>query len=347
MIMQKDFDWSHLGFHYTETNCIVRASYTQGQWSSLKATTDKYLRIHASATCLQYGQEAFEGLKAFRGADGKVRVFRMEDNARRMQNSAQGLWMQPVPTELFCEAICLAYRKNKEFLPPYESGATLYFRPLLIGTTPRIGVGPGKDFEFVVIASPIGPYFPSGFACTNFIIDRNVDRAAPLGTGQYKAGGNYAASFRATETAHAKGLSCIFLDAKTKRYIDECGAANFFGIYAAGNGEIEGSRYVTPRSKSILPSITNRSLMTIAKDLGMKVEQRRIPVEELNKMSECGACGTAAVISPIAKIIDPDKNVIYNFGEQPGKVSTALFRRLQDIQYGRCEDTHHWCTVLK
>lgn len=345
--MQTNIDWSRLGFHYTETNYIVRASFHNGQWSQLKATKDKYIKIHSSATGLHYGQEIFEGLKAFRGIDGKVRVFRMEDNARRMQNSAQGLYMEPVPIELFCDAIKLAYKKNKEFLPPYESGASLYFRPLLIGTSPRLGVGPGKDYEFIVIAAPVGPYYPNGFACTNFIIDRSVDRAAPLGTGLFKTGGNYAASFRATEAAHKQNLSCIFLDAKTKRYIDECGAANFFGIYHAKDGSICESRYVTPRSKSILPSITNRSLMTIAKDLGMKVEQRRIPVEELNNLAECGACGTAAVISPIAKVIDPDKNIIYTFGDQPGELSTLLYKRLQDIQYGRYADNHHWCTILK
>lgn len=345
--MQKNLDWKNLGFSYTETDYIIRATYRNGQWSKLRATKDKYIKIHTSATGLNYGQEIFEGLKAFRGIDGKVRIFRMEENAVRMQNSAIGLCMQPVPTDLFCEAIKLSCKKNIDYLPPYDSGASLYFRPLLIGLTPRISVSPGKDFEFIVIASPSGPYHREGFISSHFIINRQIDRAAPLGTGPYKAGGNYAAAFRATEPAHRQGLTCIFLDAKTKRYIDECGAANFYGIYYAPNGDIAGGKYVTPRSRSILASVTNRSLMTLAEDMGMQVEQRHIPVTELSRFNECGACGTAIAVAPAATVIDPDKNLLYSFGEKPGKVSTLLNRSLQDIQYGRTDDTHHWCTLLK
>ena len=226
----KNIDWSSLGFHYTEPEYIVRAGYHDGAWEEPYATKDKYLHLHVSATALQYGQEAFEGLKAFRGVDGKVRLFRWRENARRMARSAEGLYMKPVPEELFGRAIRLALAKNMDLLPPYGTGATLYFRPLLIGTTPRLGVGPGRDFEFIVIPSPIGPYYPGKFHCTTFIVNRHVDRAAPLGTGQFKVGGNYASSFRATEPAHAQGMDCLFLDAKYHRYIDECSAANFIGI---------------------------------------------------------------------------------------------------------------------
>ena len=345
----KEIDWSKLGFHYTEPDYIVRAAYHEGKWEEPYATKDKYLHLHVSATCLQYGQEAFEGLKAFRGEDGKIRIFRWRENARRMARSAEGLYMAPVPEELFGKAIRMALEKNIDFVPPYGTGATLYFRPLLIGTTPRLGVGPGRDFEFIVIPSPIGPYYPGKFHCTTFVINRYVDRAAPYGTGQFKVGGNYASSFRATEAAHAMGCDCIFLDAKQHRFIDECSAANFIGIKESTKGqstkyyEIE---YLTPRSSAILPSITNDSLMTLAREMGMKVTRRRIRLEELADMSEAAACGTAAVISPMNKVIDLEKGTSYSFGEEPGPVLTKLYRALKDIQYGRAEDKHGWTEVF-
>lgn len=334
----KQIDWSNLGFHYTETDYIVRTECHNGKWSRPYATEDKTVQLHLSATCLQYGQEAFEGLKAFRGVDGKVRIFRMEENARRMAKSAEGLCMTPVPESLFCECILLALEKNIDYLPPYETGATLYFRPLLIGTTPRLGVGPGRDFLFAVLTSPIGPYYPVGFHGTPFVITRHIDRAAPLGTGQFKVGGNYAASFRATEPAHQQGMSCLFLDSVERRYIDECGAANFFGV--------KDGVYITPKSTSILPSITNNSLMQLALDHGIKVQQRPILLEELADMSECGACGTAAVISPISRVIDPDNARIYEFHDNPGPISCLLYDALQDIQYGRADDKHQWCKIV-
>ena len=345
----KEIDWSSLGFHYTEPEYIVRAGYHDGAWEEPYATKDKYLHLHVSATCLQYGQEAFEGLKAFRGVDGRIRIFRWRENARRMQRSAEGLFMAPVPEDLFGKAIRLALAKNIEFVPPYGTGATLYFRPLLIGTTPRLGVGPGRDFEFVVIPSPIGPYYPGKFHCTTFIINRYVDRAAPFGTGQFKVGGNYASSFRATEAAHAMGMDCIFLDAKQHKYIDECSAANFIGIRrVAGDSQPFGEyEYLTPRSSAILPSITNDSLMTLAKEKGMKVTRRRIRLEELSEMSEAAACGTAAVISPMNKVIDPEKGVTYSFGDEPGPVLSELYRALKDIQYGRSEDKYGWCEIVE
>ena len=385
-------NWKELTFHYTETDYVVRSAYRNGVWEKPYATRDKYMNLHVAATGLQYGQECFEGLKAFRGIDGKVRIFRMEENARRMQQSAEGLLMTPVPVELFCEAILLALEKNIDFVPPYETGATLYFRPVLVATTPEISVGPGKDCEFIVIPTPIGPYFPNGFKGTPFIVNRHVDRSAPQGTGQWKVGGNYAASFRASEVAHAMGYECMFTDAKTHKYIDECTASNFIGIkkcrmvqngvelgrigqngkdsvelgrigqngvelYSEGEttlrnttqcyttAELSFYEYLTPRSSAILPSITNDSLMTLAREMGMKLTRRKIRVEELAEMSEAAACGTACVISPITKVLDPDKDVTYHFGE-PGPVLTRLYHALQDIQYGRAEDKHGWCTVV-
>ena len=352
-------DWSKLTFHYTETDYVVRSACRDGVWEKPYATRDKYMKIHIAATGLQYGQECFEGLKAFRGIDGKVRIFRMEENAKRMQRSAEGLLMTPVPVEIFCEAILLALEKNMNYLPPYESGATLYFRPVLVATTPEISVGPGKDCEFIVIPTPIGPYFPNGFKGTPFIVNRHIDRSAPQGTGQWKVGGNYAASFRASEAAHAMGYECMFTDAKTHKYIDECTASNFIGIKMVQNGSNvvqNGStlspkettysyEYLTPRSSAILPSITNDSLMILAREMGIKVTRRRIRVEELTDMQEAAACGTACVISPITKVLDPDKDVTYHFGE-PGPILTQLYKALQDIQYGRAEDKHGWCTVV-
>ena len=339
-------DWSKLTFHYTETDYIVRSAYRNGVWEKPYATRDKHMSIHVAATGLQYGQECFEGLKAFRGIDGKIRIFRMEENALRMQRSAEGLLMTPVPVELFCEAILLALEKNLDFVPPYETGATLYFRPVLVATTPEISVGPGKDCEFIVIPTPIGPYFPNGFKGTPFIVNRHIDRSAPQGTGQWKVGGNYAASFRASEVAHSMGYECMFTDAKTHKYIDECTASNFIGIRQLSD-KAEGERleYLTPRSSAILPSITNDSLMTLASEMGIKVTRRKIRVEELAKMQEAAACGTACVISPITKVFDPENNTTYHFGE-PGPVLTSLYNALQDIQYGRVEDKHGWCTVV-
>lgn len=338
----KTIDWKTLGFQYTETDYIVRAGYHNGQWEEPYATKDKYIHLHLSATCLQYGQEAFEGLKAFRGIDGKARIFRWQENAKRLQRSAIGLKMAPVPTDLFGRALRLALEKNIDYLPPYETGATLYFRPLLIGTTPRLGVGPGQDLEFVIIPSPVGPYYPGKFHCTSFIVNRHVDRAAPLGMGQFKVGGNYAASFRATEAAHEMGYDCLFLDSKYHRYIDECSAANFIGIKSK-DSVVE---YITPRSSAILPSITNDSLMTLARDMGIKVTRRHIRLEELADMQEAAACGTACVISPIDKVIDPDHDKIYTIQSEPGPVLTRLYHALQDIQYGRAEDKHHWCEII-
>ena len=338
-----NIDWSKLTFHYTETDYIVRAACKNGVWEQPYATRDKMIPIHAAATGLHYGQECFEGLKAFRGIDGKVRIFRMEENAKRMQRTAEGLLMTPVPTELFCKAVLMALQMNIDFLPPYETGATLYFRPLLVATTPDISVGPGKDCEFVVIPTPIGPYFPNGFKGTPAMVNRSVDRAASQGTGCWKVGGNYAASFRASEAAHAMGYECMFTDAKTHKYIDECTASNFIGLRRIG----ERQEYLTPRSSAILPSITNESLMTLAKEMGMKVTRRRIRVEELADMQEAAACGTACVISPITKVLDPDNGVTYAFGDKPGPVLTTLYHALQDIQYGRVEDKHNWCFVVE
>ena len=292
-----------------------------------------------AATSLHYGQEAFEGLKAYRCPDGHVRVFRVDENAARLQSTCRGILMPEVPTELFEEMVFKVVRLNQEWIPTYESGATLYIRPLLIGTSPQVGVHPAKEYLFLIFVTPVGPYFKGGFATNPYVIIRDYDRSAPLGTGKYKVGGNYAASLFANNLAHEKGYACEFyLDAKEKKYMDECGAANFFGI--------KNNTYVTPESTSILPSITNKSLMQVAEDLGMTVERRPIPEEELATFEEAGACGTAAVISPISYIDDLDTGVRYHFGDEPGPISRKLYDTLRGIQYGTVEDKHGWTKVV-
>jgi branched-chain amino acid aminotransferase len=249
--------------------------------------------------------------------------------------------MPALPEGVFEKAVMMAVKANIEFVPPYESGAALYIRPVLFGYTPQIGVSPAKDYLFIVFVSPVGPYFKGGFSTNPYVIIREYDRSAPLGTGKYKVGGNYAASLRANKLAHDKGYSCEFyLDAREKKYIDECGAANFIGI--------KDNTYVTPLSTSILPSITNRSLQQIAKDMGMKVEVRPIPEEELSTFEEAGACGTAAVISPIERIDDLEMGKSYVFAKdgKPGPVCTKLYEKLRAIQYGDAPDSYGWVTVL-
>lgn len=270
--------------------------------------------------------------------DGGIAIFRPEMNARRMQQSAEAMYLPEVPTDLFIKAITMAVSYNIAYLPPYETGATLYIRPILFGTDPKIEVRPSVEAEFCVVVSPIGPYFPAGFGTTPFIINRHVDRAAPFGTGQWKVGGNYAASFRATEQAHEQGLGALFLDAKEHQYLDECGAANIFVI--------KDGKYITPNSQSILPSIINDSLITLCHDLNIEVEQRPVHIDELPYCTEAAACGTGAAISPISRIIDPDNGKIYEFGEEAGPVCHRLYQAIRDIQYGRAEDTHQWMYSL-
>ena len=335
----KNIEWSSLSFGYMPTDYNVRCYYRNGKWGEVEVSSDEYLKLHMAATCLHYGQEAFEGLKAYRCPDGKVRVFRVEENAERMQNTSRGIVMPEVPTELFVEMVKKVVRLNQEFIPPYESGASLYIRPLLIGTSAQVGVRPAEEYCFLIFVTPVGPYFKGGFSANPYVIVRDVDRAAPLGTGMYKVGGNYAASLRANRRAHEQGYASEFyLDAKEKKYVDECGAANFFGI--------KNNTYVTPKSSSILPSITNKSLMQIAEDLGMKVERRPISEDELDSFEEAGACGTAAVISPISHLDDMDTGKVYNFGDKPGPWSTKLYETLCGIQYGIIEDKHGWTTVV-
>lgn len=338
----QNIDWANLKFGYMSTDYNVRCYYRNGKWGEIEVSSSEIINIHMAATALHYGQEAFEGMKAFRCPDGKIRAFRIKDNAERLQSTCRGILMPELPTELFEAMVKKVVKLNERFVPPYESGASLYIRPLLIGTGAQVGVHPANEYLFVIFVSPVGPYFKGGFATNDYVIIREYDRAAPLGTGRYKVGGNYAASLAANKMAHDAGYASEFyLDAKEKKYIDECGAANFFGI--------KDGKYITPKSSSILPSITNRSLQQLAKDLGMEVEVRPIPEEELSTFEEAGACGTAAVISPIRKIDDLENHKSYVISKdgKPGPWSEKLYTHLRAIQYGTEPDVHGWTTVIE
>lgn len=337
-----DIEWGKLPFAYFKTDYNVRCYCRDGKWGEVELSSSEYINIHMAASSLHYGQEAFEGLKAFHGSDDKIRVFRWEENFKRMESTAHGIVMQPVPKAIFRESLLKVVKMNEKYIPPFGTGASLYIRPLLIGTGACVGVQPADEYLFLIFVGPVGPYFSEGFSPVKIQIARDVDRAAPLGTGAYKVGGNYAASLSSGERAHHDGYSaCLYLDPKEKKYIDECGPANFFGI--------KGNTYVTPKSTSILPSITNKSLMALAEDMGLTVERRPIPVEELAEFDEVGACGTAAVISPIKLIQDRELGISYNYCKdgKAGPISTKLYNRLRAIQNGDEPDKFNWNTIVE
>lgn len=336
----KNTEWGKLPFGYQKTKYNMRCYYRDGKWGEIETSSSEQIPIHIAATCLHYGQEAFEGMKAFRGKDGKIRMFRWQENHKRLNHSARGVMMPEVPKELFFELCKKSILLNSDFIPPYGTGASLYLRPLLIGTGAEVGVKPANEYLLLVFVTPVGPYFKEGFKPVDVKIVRDADRAAPLGTGTYKIGGNYAASLKSGYQAHEEGFStALYLDAKEKKYLDECGPANFFAI--------KDNTYITPKSSSILASITNKSLMQIAEDIGMKVERREVSVEELAQVQECGACGTAAVISPIKRIVDGDKEYMFRPDGTAGPVCTKLYKQLTGIQLGEIEDKFSWNTIIE
>ncbi|MBD3235478.1 MAG: branched-chain amino acid aminotransferase [Candidatus Eisenbacteria bacterium] len=331
-----DLDFGSLPFGYMKTDVNVRYTWRDGKWDAGVETDSEILPLHIAATCLHYGQAAFEGLKVYEAQDGRILAFRLDENAKRMQHSADLLMMQSPPTDLFREAVHRVVRANLRFVPPHGSGAALYVRPLLIGTGPEIGVKPAKEYMFLVLVTPVGPYFKAGFSPTKLVVVEDMDRAAPLGVGTAKAGGNYAAAMRGTVRAKTEGFGeALYLDAKEHKYIDETGASNFFGI-TPDDG------YVTPQSPSILRSITNLSLRTLADDLGYRVEERPVPLEELDSFVECGACGTAAVITPIESISVRGKEIVYLSDGKPGPHCTKLYDALTALQHGDAEDKFGW-----
>jgi len=336
-----DLNFSELPFSYHETDSNIRYRFKDGKWDGGELVESKEITLPIAAQCLHYGQLVFEGLKVYERPDGQAQTFRIEENARRMIRSARKLLMEPVSEEMFKEAVHRVVNANRRFIPTHGSGASMYVRPLLIGSGIQLGVNPSDEYIFIVFVSPVGPYYKgSGLSAVNLVVEEEVDRAAPLGVGDVKVAGNYASGLRATIGAKKKGYNeVLYLDTKEKKYIDESGSSNFVGI-------IGDDKYVTPASPSILPSITNKSIMQIAEDQGMTVERRPVSVDELGDFTECGCVGTAAVISPVGSITYRDKKFTYGDGETAGPVVKKIYNQLSGIQYGEIEDPYGWTEIV-
>lgn len=335
--MTVEIDWDNLGFEYHKLPYRYVSYYKDGQWDNGQLSEDATLHISEASPALHYGQQAFEGLKAYRTKDGSIQLFRPDRNAARLQATADRLLMPQVPTEQFIDAVKQVVKANEDYVPPYGTGATLYLRPLLIGVGDIIGVKPANEYIFTVFAMPVGAYFKGGLVPTNFIVSEDYDRAAPYGTGAAKVGGNYAGSLLPGKQAKSNGYSdVIYLDPATHTKIEEVGAANFFGITAD-------NEFVTPLSPSILPSITKYSLLELAeKRLGMTVIEGDVPIAELDRFVEAGACGTAAVISPIGGIQFKDKLHVFYSETEVGPVTRRLYDELVGIQFGDIEAPEGW-----
>ncbi len=339
---KKDIDWGSLGFGYIKTDKRYVSEFKDGAWDEGVLSDDNNIVLNECACVLQYAQTCFEGLKAYTTEKGNIVVFRPDLNAERMAASAKRLEMPVFPEDKFVEAVVKTVEANEDFVPPYGSGATLYLRPFMFGTNPVIGVKPADEFQFRILATPVGPYFKGGVKPLTIRVS-DFDRAAPNGTGHVKAGLNYAMSLHAIVDAHNKGFDeNMYLDAATHTYVEETGGANF--IFVTKDNKI-----VTPKSDSILPSITRRSLMIVAKDyLGLEVEERPIALEEVYDMAECGLCGTAAVISPVGKIVDHGKEICLPSGmTEMGPVTKKLYDTLTGIQMGRLQAPEGWIKVIK
>ncbi|MEE0842713.1 MAG: branched-chain amino acid aminotransferase [Ruminococcus sp.] len=339
---KQNIDWSNLGFGYIKTNERFVSNYKDGKWDDGVLTTDDMVTISECAGVLQYAQTVFEGLKAYTTCDGRVVVFRPDLNASRLKDSCERLEMPVYPEEKFIEAIKKVVKANIDFVPPYGTGATLYIRPYMFGTNPVIGVKPANDYQFRVFTTPVGPYFKGGAKPITIKVS-DFDRAAPHGTGHIKAGLNYAMSLHAIVTAHEEGFDeNMYLDAATRTKVEETGGANF--LFVTKDGKI-----VTPKSNSILPSITRRSLMYVAEHyLGLEVEQREVYFDEVKDFAECGLCGTAAVISPVGKIYDHGKEICFPSGmEEMGPITKKLYDTLTGIQMGQIEAPKGWIQVIE
>jgi branched-chain-amino-acid transaminase len=329
-------DWKNLGFSYIKTDYRFIAHWKDGKWDKGELTTDSTLHIHEGSTALHYGQQCFEGLKAYRCKDGSINLFRPDQNAKRMQNTCARLLMPQVPTELFIRACKEVVKANEKWVAPYGTGATLYLRPFVIGVGENIGVRPAPEYLFCVFCCPVGAYFKGGMKPSNFLVT-DYDRAAPHGTGGVKVGGNYAASLLPHElAAERKFADAIYLDPKTHTKIEEVGAANFFGI-------TRDNKFITPLSPSILPSITKYSLLYLAKErLGMETIEGDVYINELDQFAEAGACGTAAVISPIGGIQYGDDFHIFYSETDVGPITKRLYEELTGIQFGDVEAPEGW-----
>lgn len=338
----KDMDWKNLPFGYIKTDKRYVSNYKDGKWDDGGLTDDDMITMNECACVLQYAQTCFEGLKAYKTEDGKTVCFRPDLNAERMDQSCRRMKMPPLPQGRFIEAVRQTVKANERWVPPYGSGASLYLRPYMFGINPVIGVKPATEFHFRVFACPVGPYFKGGIRPLRIRVS-DFDRAAPRGTGHIKAGLNYAMSLYAIEDAHEKGFDeNLYLDSGTRTYVEETGGANVFFVTA------DGKKIVTPKSDTILPSITRRSVVQVARDyLGLEVEERPIPFEEVRAFSECGLCGTAAVISPVGTIVDHDREISFDTScGGIGPVSEKILKLLKDIQLCRVEGPEGWIEVI-
>ena len=339
---KKDIDWHNLGFGYVKTDKRYVSNFKDGAWDDGALISDDTITISECAGVLQYAQTVFEGLKAYTTEDGHVVCFRPDLNAERLEQSAQRLEMPAFPKDRFVDAIVQTVKANIDYVPPYGSGATLYIRPYMFGSNPVIGVKPADEYQFRILTTPVGPYFKGGAKPITIKVS-DFDRAAPHGTGHIKAGLNYAMSLHAIVTAHKEGFDeNMYLDAATRTKVEETGGANF--IFVTKDGKV-----VTPKSNSILPSITRRSLMVVAKDiLGLEAEEREVYFDEVKDFAECGLCGTAAVISPVGKINDHGKEICFPSGmEKMGPVIQKLYDTLTGIQMGRIEGPEGWLKVIE
>ena len=339
---KKNIDWSNLGFGYVQTDKRFVANFKDGAWDEGTLTEDPNIVLNECAGVLQYAQTVFEGMKAYTTEDGRIVTFRPDLNAARMADSARRLEMPVYPEDKFVEAIVKTVKANEAYVPPYGSGATLYVRPYMFGSNPVIGVKPADEYQFRILTTPVGPYFKGGVKPLTIKIS-DFDRAAPHGTGHIKAGLNYAMSLHAIVTAHQEGYDeNMYLDAATRTKVEETGGANFIFV-------TKDNKVVTPKSSSILPSITRRSLMYVAKEyLGLEAEEREIHLDEVKDFAECGLCGTAAVISPVGKIVEHCKEICFPSGmEKMCPVTQKLYDTLTGIQMGRIEAPEGWLKVIE
>ena len=340
-VEKANIDWTNVGFGYHKTDKRYVSNYKDGKWDEGTLTEDSNIVLNESAGVLQYAQTCFEGMKAYTTVDGKIVVFRPDMNAKRMSDTAKRLEMPAFPEDRFVDAVEQVVKANLKFVPPYGTGATLYLRPFMFGSAPVMGVKPSAEYQFRIFASPVGPYFKGGAKPITLTVS-DFDRAAPHGTGHVKAGLNYAMSLHAIVTAHANGYDeNLYPDALTRTKVEETGGANFFFV-------TKDNKVVTPKSDSILPSITRRSLMYVAKEyLGLETEEREVYLSELKDFAECGLCGTAAVISPVGKIVDHGKEILFPSGmEKMGTISQKLYETLTGIQYGKIEAPEGWIRVI-
>ena len=339
---KQNIDWSNIGFSYQVTNERYVSNYKDGKWDSGMMTTDATVVISECAGVLQYSQTCFEGLKAYTTEDGRIVTFRPDLNAARMRDTTKRLEMPVFPEEQFIDAVEKVVKANEDYVPPYGSGATLYLRPYMFASGPVIGVKPADEYQFRLFATPVGPYFKGGAKPITIRVT-DFDRAAPNGTGHVKAGLNYAMSLHAIVDAHNQGFDeNMYLDAATRTNVEETGGANFIFV-------TKDNKVITPKSDSILPSITRRSIMYVAKEyLGLETEERIVPFEEVKEFAECGLCGTAAVISPVGKIVDHGKEICMPSGmEEMGPITKKLYDTLTGIQLGRIEAPKGWIHEIK